>query len=91
MGNFVCPPVPDKNCVYIDDIFQRAFVEVNEQGTEAAAVTAVEMGATTVSIEPTPLPPVVMTVDRPFLFLIRDDYTNTILFLGHITDPTVAD
>ena len=91
MGNFVCPPVPDKNCVYIDDIFQRAFVEVNEQGTEAAAVTAVGMGEKSVSIEPTPLPPVVMTVDRPFLFLIRDGATNTILFLGHITDPTVAD
>ena len=91
MGNFVCPPAPDKNCVYIDDIFQRAFVEVNEQGTEAAAVTAVGMGEKSVSIEPTPPPPVVMTVDRPFLFLIRDDATNTILFLGHITDPTAED
>ena len=91
MGDFVCPPASGKDCVYINDIFQRAFVEVNEQGTEAAAVTAVEMESWPTSIEPTPLPPAVMTVDRPFLFLIRDDYTNTILFLGHITDPTVAD
>ena len=91
MGDFVCPPVSDEHCLYIDDIVQRAFVEVNEQGTEAAAVTAVEMEMMPASIEPTPLPPAVMTVDRPFLFLIRDDYTSTILFLGHITDPTVAD
>ena len=89
MGDFVCPPVPDRDCVYIDDIVQRAFVEVNEQGTEAAAATTVEMTARATSIEPTPLPPAVMNVDRPFLFLIRDDYANTILFLGHITDPTV--
>ena len=89
MGDFACPPAPGEDCVYISDIFQRAFVEVNEQGTEAAAVTAAGMGYTTSSIPPTPPPPVVMTVDRPFLFLIRDDATNTILFLGHITDPTI--
>ena len=63
----------------ISDAFHKAFVLVNENGTEAAAATGVVIGVTS-------LPPRVM-VDRPFIFLIRDIATNTTLFVGRVMDP----
>lgn len=68
----------------ISDVIHKAFVEINEEGTEAAAATAVIIGVTSVS-EPQPLP--VFKADHPFLFLIRDNRTGSILFLGKITNP----
>lgn len=70
--------------LYISDVIHKAFVEVNEEGTEAAAATAVVMKA--MSAAPDAIPQ--FTVDHPFLFLIREKETGSILFLGRITDPT---
>ncbi len=63
----------------ISDVFHKAFVLVNENGTEAAAATGVVIGVTS-------LPPRV-AVDRPFIFLIRDIATKTTLFVGRVMDP----
>jgi len=63
---------------------QKSFVEVNEEGTEAAAVTTVVMQATAVF---RPEKPFEMIVDRPFFFVIGDDSTKSILFMGAIYDP----
>ncbi len=70
-----------KGDLWIGQIKHKAFVEVNEEGTEAAAATAVEM----ITKVATPAP--VFRVDRPFLFLIRDNETQTLLFLGRLVDP----
>ena len=88
MADFSSLASPDPG-LYIRDVLHKAFVEVNEKGTEAAAATAVIM-AVPVSEPPTPLPPVVMDVDRPFIFLIRDTRTDAILFLGRVADPSVT-
>jgi serpin B len=69
--------------LYITNILHKAFVAVDEAGTEAAAATVVIVGAT--SIQPTP--PVEFTIDRPFLFFVRDNPTGTLLFLGRVTNP----
>ncbi len=68
--------------LYIFDAFHKAFVLVDEKGTEAAAATAVVVG-----IESAPPPPIVVAVDRPFIFLIRDIATKTTLFVGRVIDP----
>ena len=68
--------------LYITDVVHKAFVEVDEAGTEAAAATAVIVGQTSV-----PADPIRVTIDRPFLFLIRDIETGTVLFLGRVMDP----
>ena len=65
-------------------VLHKTFVEVNEEGTEAAAVTAIMVG-TTVSVKH-PVQPV-MRVDRPFIFAIREHSTGTILFIGKIVNP----
>lgn len=70
--------------LYLGDIAHQAFVSVNEAGTEAAAATGV-VGTTTDSVPPPPIP---FTIDRPFLFIIRDIETGTILFLGRVTNPS---
>jgi len=64
--------------LFISEVVHQAFIEVNEEGTEAAAATAVVMkrGGS------------MFMVDRPFLFLIREKLTGTILFIGRILDPT---
>ena len=67
----------------IDQIKHKAFVKVDEEGTEAAAVTAV--GMMTMSAPP-PIP--TFRADHPFIFMIRDDETGSILFMGRITDPS---
>jgi serpin B len=69
--------------LFISHVLHKAFVEVNEEGTEAAAATAVVVGVTSVR----PSPPV-FRADRPFLFLIRDRQTGSILFLGRLVDPS---
>lgn len=66
----------------IDEIIHKAFVSVDEEGTEAAAATAVMMRATAA-----PESPVEVNIDRPFLFLIRDNETGAVLFLGRVTNP----
>jgi serine protease inhibitor len=69
--------------IFISYVKHKTYVEVNEEGTEAAAVTVVGMVTSAAPAES-----FVMRVDRPFLFLIRDSRSGTILFLGKITDPT---
>lgn len=70
----------------ISDILHKAFIEVNEEGTEAAAATAVMVSACCAMVAPDPDP--VFRVDHPFLFIIRDNNTGSILFMGRIEDPT---
>jgi len=66
----------------ISEVIHKTFVEVDEEGTEAAAVTAVVVGAT--SVDP---PVLVIRVDRPFVFVIRENHSNTLLFMGQIVEP----
>ncbi|NQS92597.1 MAG: serpin family protein, partial [Chloroflexi bacterium] len=68
--------------LFISDVFHKAYLKVDEEGTEAAAATAVLMELTSA-----PENPIQLTVDRPFLFLIRDHETNSILFMGRVVSP----
>jgi serine protease inhibitor len=70
--------------LFISDVIHKAFVAVDEAGTEAAAATAVIMVARAAFIEDEPIP---VTLDRPFIFLIRDMASGSILFLGRVLDP----
>ncbi|MFW6161974.1 MAG: serpin family protein [Planctomycetota bacterium] len=72
--------------LFISKVLHKAFVEVNEKGTEAAAVTAVMMAGATAMPTTVPFIPT-FKADRPFLFLIRDRVTGSILFLGRVTNP----
>lgn len=66
----------------ISDVLHKAFIAVNETGTEAAGATAVIMQRASAA------PPQPFVADRPFVFLIRDSATGAILFMGRILDPT---
>ena len=68
--------------LFISDVFHKAYVNVDEEGTEAAAATAVIMSVTSA-----PADPLEITVDSPFLFVIREHQTNTILFMGRVVSP----
>jgi serine protease inhibitor len=70
--------------LFISAVRQRTFVEVNEEGTESAAAMGMPQ---THGIETAPPKPFQMIVDRPFLFLIEDQQTRTILFMGVVYDP----
>jgi serine protease inhibitor len=67
---------------YVSEAKQKVFIEVNEEGTEAAAVTGI--GVRTTSM---PAPPRAFVVDRPFVVAIRDDQTGALLFIGQVNDP----
>jgi len=69
----------------ISAAIHKAFIDVNETGTEAAAATSIIMRATAMRVEP---PPIVFNANHPFLFLIRDTRSGSILFLGRVVDPT---
>ena len=69
--------------LFIDEVLHKAFVSVDEAGTEAAAATAVIMKETAMPVDP----PVEVTIDRPFIFLIRDIDTSAILFVGRVLNP----
>ena len=68
--------------LFISKVIHKAFVDVNEEGTEAAAATAVVM-----ALKGVPEPPPVFRADHPFIFLIRDKTTGSILFLGRLVNP----
>lgn len=72
--------------LFIDKIFHKAFVDVNEEGTEAAAATAVIAVRSLGPMEPVP----VFRADRPFLFLIQDNDTGNILFIGRVVNPAAG-
>jgi serpin B len=68
----------------ISSVEHKAFVTVDEKGTEAAAATEVIMGVTSAPIGE----PSTMTIDRPFIYLIRGGQTGGLLFLGRVVDPS---
>lgn len=70
--------------LFIAEVLHKAFCEVNEEGTEAAAATGVVMEK---AAAPVPQPPVEFKADHPYLYMIRDTQTGSLLFLGRMTDP----
>jgi serpin B len=74
-----------KRDLFISAVVHKAFVDVNEEGTEAAAATGVVMRSMAVMM---PRPTPVFRADHPFIFLIRDAHSGSILFLGRLVDPT---
>jgi serpin B len=66
---------------YLSQVKHKTYVDVNEQGTEAAAVTSVEVAAVSIRLT---------AIDRPFLFAIRERLSGTVLFLGRVMDPTAG-
>jgi serpin B len=66
--------------LFIDEVLHKTFIKVDEEGTEAAAVTSVGVGLTS-------MPEIVdFRVDRPFVFLIREHHSGTILFIGKVLE-----
>ncbi|HQC12334.1 MAG: serpin family protein [Methanoregulaceae archaeon] len=72
-----------KGDLFISNVIHQAFVEVNEEGTEAAAATAVIMQKSAAPAEEIPF----FRADHPFIFLVQDDETGNILFMGRVMDP----
>jgi serpin B len=70
--------------LFIQDVLHKAFVSVDEAGTEAAAATAVIVGTTSMPPEP-----IEVKIDRPFIYLIRDIETGTVLFVGRVLNPNL--
>ncbi len=68
--------------LFISRVLHKTFIDVNEEGTEAAAVTAVEISLTSVGSGP-----VTFIADKPFLFVIRENSTGSILFMGKLSQP----
>ncbi len=69
-----------ENDLYISKVKHKTFVDVNEEGTEAAAATSVGVGVDSAGPGP-------FLVDRPFVFVIRERFSGTIIFAGKILDP----
>ncbi|WP_019504657.1 serpin family protein [Pleurocapsa sp. PCC 7319] len=70
--------------VAVDEVKHKTLIEVNEEGTEAAGVTSIGIRITSATPEAQPF---TMNVNRPFFFAIRDDVTETVLFMGNIVEP----
>ncbi len=75
--------IKEEDPLWINDVKQKTFIEVNEAGTEAAAVTSIDVKTTSASIDE----PFFMEVNRPFFLAITDDETGAILFMGSISNP----
>ena len=68
--------------LYISDVVHQAFIDVNEDGTEAAAATMVSMAPTSMPGEA-----ITLRLDRPFIYLIYNTQTNAVVFMGHVVAP----
>ena len=75
--------LPAGHTLSISDVFHKAFVDVNEEGTEAAAATAVVMSEAAAIQRP----PAQVVADHPFLFLLRDRRSGTVIFMGRVATP----
>jgi serpin B len=75
--------IDGKRDLAVTGVYHKAYVRVDEKGTEAAAATGAVVGATSAPVAP----PIAFTADHPFLFLIRDRKTNALLFAGRVVDP----
>ncbi|MEI8257979.1 MAG: serpin family protein [Deltaproteobacteria bacterium] len=82
----IAPIAHPDDRLYVSEAFHKAFIAVDETGTEAAAATAVVVTATSAAMLP-PAPPQPFVVDRPFLFFLRDTSSGAILFAGRVEDP----
>jgi serpin B len=71
--------------LWISAAIHKAYIDVNEEGTEAAAATGIVMRSMAMTREE---PPIVFRADHPFVFLIRDNLSGSILFMGRVADPT---
>ncbi len=80
-GNADFSGMTGRRDLYISNVIHQAFVEVNEEGTEAAAATAVVMKEAAMMKK-------LFNADHPFIFIIREKETGNILFLGRVSDPT---
>ena len=76
-----------KSNLYIDEVIHKAFVEVSEKGTEAAAATAVVVREKSMAVSQTPS----VNINRPFIFVIRENKNNAILFVGKYVKPQVEE
>lgn len=83
-GAIASTPAP----LFLGDVRHKVAVDVDEQGTEAAAATYLNMQMACAGKPPPPPPPFEMRVDRPFLFVIADGGFSTILFMGAVRNPT---
>ena len=70
---------PEGEKLYVSSIFHKSFIEVNEEGTEAAATSAGVISDRRM--------PITFVADRPFLFTIREETTGTVLFIGNLLNP----
>lgn len=75
------------DALHIGMVMHQANIDVDEEGTEAAAATAVGMDT---GGGPSPLKEITLRLDRPFLFFVRDVETGAVLFMGRVTDPSAA-
>ncbi|XP_031484554.1 serpin-ZXA-like [Nymphaea colorata] len=78
---------PLGNKLSVSSIFHKSFIEVNEEGTEAASATAAVVMLRSAMM---PQPPIDFVADHPFLFLIREELTGVLLFVGHVLNPLLA-
>lgn len=77
--------LPGGQSLSISNVFHKAFVEVNEEGTEAAAATAAVVMLRSIDLSP----PEDFIVDHPFLFVLKEDMTGIVVFIGHVVNPLV--
>lgn len=76
--------ISDQFDLLINDVTHQTFIETNEEGTEAAAATVVTVGTTSM-----PPPALIFNMDHPFIYVIRETTTNSIIFMGRVTDPSM--
>jgi len=76
--------ISDQFDLLINDVTHQTFIETNEEGTEAAAATVVTVGTTSM-----PPPALIFNMDHPFIYIIRETTTNSIIFMGRVADPSV--